>query len=283
MTDLIDSNALACSGRALPADLQARNVRRWGWWYQAEWRLRNMRAYWSAMLGASVLTPLVYVLAMGLGLGTLVDASAGGVDGMPYLTFVGPGLLISTVVMSAVEEMTYPVMEGFKWRKLYWARATSPGSATQVALGELTAVTIRLLAQGLAFWLVLLAFGVAGPGSWPMVVVGALAGMAFGAPVMAFAATREDEGNSFSLIQRFVVMPMFLFAGTFFPLDSMPWYLQWIGWISPMWHGNQVARVFAYGLPLPAWQIAGHVAFLAVLCAAGAALGVRTFVRRLGR
>jgi lipooligosaccharide transport system permease protein len=85
------------------------------------------------------------------------------------------------------------------------------------------------------------------------------------------------------MIQRFVVMPMFLFAGTFYPLESMPVYLQWIGWISPMWHGTQLARFVSFGLPLPGWQVAGHVLFLLAVLAVGTWLGVRNFIARLAR
>ena len=75
----------------------------------------------------------------------------------------------------------------------------------------------------------------------------------------------------------------FLFAGTFYPLESMPVFLQWIGWISPMWHGTQLARMAAFGLALPWWQALLHAGFLLVLLAVGAFFSVRNFVARLGR
>jgi lipooligosaccharide transport system permease protein len=115
------------------------------------------------------------------------------------------------------------------------------------------------------------------------VPIAILAAIAFGAPLMAFSATREREDFTFSFIQRFIVMPMFLFAGTFFPLESMPSFLQWIGWISPMWHGSQLARAASFGLPLPGWQIAGHLVFLMTLAGVGLALAVLQFRRRLTR
>ncbi|MCC6495252.1 MAG: ABC transporter permease [Propionibacteriaceae bacterium] len=243
-----------------------------------------MRAYWTSVVGTAAITPLLYVIAMGVGLGRLVDDSAGGVDGVPYLTFVAPGLLVSTVVMSAVNELTFPVMAGFKWGRLYYARGATAASALQVATGELVAVGIRFAMEAALFWVILVMFGATDPTwSWLMIPVATLAGLAFGAPVMAYAATIEDEGFQFAMIQRFIVMPMFLFAGTFYPLASMPIYLQWIGWISPMWHGTQLARALSFGLELPGWQVALHLAFLLALLAAGALLAVRNFVARLGR
>ncbi len=280
----LDTNALAYSGKALDAAAQAASVRRWGWWFQAEWRLRSMKAYWTSIIGTALLTPLLYVLAMGIGLGALVDANAGGIGGVPYLTFVAPGLLVSTVVMSGTAELSYPVMAGFKWGRLYYARATTAASPQQVALGELLAVFIRLLAEALVFYAVLVVMGAVRPGwSLLMVPVAALAGMAFGVPLGAYAATVENEGPEFPLIQRFIVMPMFLFAGTFFPLGSMPGYLQWVGWISPMWHGTQLARAVSYGMPLSGAEVLGHFGFLLVLMVGGTALALRTFVARLGR
>ena len=283
MTDLVDSNALAYSGRALPPAVQAERARRWGWWYQAEWRLISMKAYWTSAVGSSLLTPVLYLIAMGVGLGTLVDAGSGGVAGVPYLTFVAPGLLVSTVVMSAGSEMTFPVMDGFKWSKLYFARSATAASAMQVAVGEVVAVGVRFLAEAAIFWVILVVAGVAGLASWPMIAVAALAGMALGTPLMAYAATLENEGYQFALVQRFVIAPMFLFAGTFFPLESMPIYLQWIGWISPMWHGTQVARLLAFGLPVPGWMVAVHLGVLVLYAVGGTMLAARFFTRRLAK
>lgn len=283
MTDFVDSNALAYSGRALPPARQAALARRWGWWYQAEWRLLAMKAYWTSAVGTSVLTPVLYLVAMGVGLGTLVDAGSGGIGGVPYLTFVGPGLLVSTVVMSASSEVTFPVTDGFKWSKLYFARSATAASPSQVAIGELVAIGIRFLVEALIFWLVLLIAGVVPVTSWPMILVAGLAALALGAPLMAYAATLEDEGFQFSIVQRFVIAPMFLFAGTFFPLESMPIYLQWVGWISPMWHGTQIARLLSFGLDVPWWMVLIHLLVLVAMMLVGVVLAVRYFSRRLGR
>jgi len=285
LTDLTtDTNALAYSGRALSAAEQAAKVRCWGWWYQAEWRLYSMKAYWTSVLGWAVLTPVLYVLAMGVGLGGLVDATSGGIGGVPYLTFVAPGLLVSAVVMSVGNEMMFPVMSGFKWQELYFVRAATAGSAGQVALAELVAVAIRAAAEATLFWLVLVVLGATSGGwSWLMIPIATLAGMALGSPIAAFSATRKDEGFEFAFLQRFVLTPMFLFAGTFYPLESMPIYLQWVGWISPMWHGTQLARAVSYGLPLPGLEVALHLLFLVALLGLGSWLVMKNFTARLNR
>ena len=263
---------------------QALPARRWGWWLYAEYRLTSMRAYLQTILLRTIGLPLLYLSSMGLGLGALVDAGAGTVEGVSYLVFVGPALLVSSIVMEATGEFTFPVMSGFKWQKHYFAATASPLTPSQVALGEVVAVTLRFIAETTVFWLALVLFGaVTSPASALMIVIAPLAALAFGAPLLAFSATQTDEGAQFAFIQRFVVMPMFLFAGTFFPLSAMPVYLQWIGWISPMWHGTQLARIAGFGMANPWWLTVLHVVVLVAAAAGGVWAASRIFTRRLTR
>ena len=280
----VDTTRLAYSGRApAHADMAVR-ARRSGIWFYAETVLRGMRAFALPIALYAVAQPLLYMVALGVGLGELVDRGSGPVDGVDYLVFVAPALLVSTVVMSVTAEMTYPVMSGFKWMRLYYGPAASPLTPGQIALGHLVAVIIRFVLQGGAFWLIMLAFGAA-PSGWAMsmlvVPIAVLTATAFGAPLQAYAATIEDDGYQFAFIQRFVVMPMFLFAGTFFPLSAMPVYLHWIGWISPIWHGTQLARWASYGAELSATMAVVHLAFLVGCTVLGVWWATRVYTRRL--
>lgn len=282
MTD-VDGARLASSVRAPAHTEMAVRARRSGVWFYAETVLRGMRAFAVPILLYAVAQPLLYLLALGVGLGELVDRGSGPVEGVDYLVFVAPALLVSTVVMSVSAEMTFPVMSGFKWNRLYYGPVASPLEPSQIALGHFTAVMIRFAVQGLVFWLVMLAFGAAPTGVWPSVLlvpIGMLAAAAFGAPLQAYAATLDD-GFQFSLIQRFVVMPMFLFSGTFFPLSAMPVYLHWIGWISPVWHGTQLARLVSYGADVPVPMVVLHVVVLLTCAGLGLRWAVRTYTRRL--
>lgn len=275
----VDTNALVYSGRAPSHTVMAARARRFGIWYYAQTVLLGMRAYLFTVLAYAVGQPLIYLIAMGLGLGALVSES---VDGVDYLLFVAPALLISTIVMSVSGEMTYPVMSGFKWDRLYYGPAASAISPGQIALGHFLGVMIRFLFQATIFWLIMLAFDAApGQWSWVLIPIGVLTAAAFGAPLQAYASTLTDEGFQFTFIQRFIVMPMFLFAGTFFPLSVMPVYLQWIGWISPIWHGTQLARVVSYGADLSLSMAVLHVSFLVGLTGLGLVWGVRSYTRRL--
>ena len=279
-----DSNRLAYTGGAVPAAVQARIARRWGWWLYAQYRLTSMRAYLQTIVIRSIGLPLLYLASMGLGLGALVDAGAGGVDGVSYLVFVAPGLLVSSIVMEASGEFTYPVMSGFKWQKHFFAASASPLRPGQISVGEVVAVGLRFMAESVVFWLALVLFGAVPSGmSWLVIPIATLAALAFGAPLLAFSATQTDEGAQFAFIQRFVVMPMFLFAGTFFPLAAMPWYLQWVGWISPMWHGTQLARIVCFGMSNPAWLTVLHVVVLLLAAVVGTWAAARIFTRRLTR
>ncbi len=272
----------AYSGVVDGPGVTAARVRRWGWWFYAEHFLRTSRAYLWSLLFFSVGQPFLYFISLGLGLGSLVDKGVGTVDGVPYLVFVGPAILVSTVVMGVAGEMTYPVMGGFKWNRLYYAPIATPVSAGQVAYGHFVGVMVRFVLQSLLVWLLLLAFDAApSPWSWLVVPIGALSAAAFGAPLQAYSASLENDGAQFAFVQRFIVMPMFLFAGTFFPLSVMPPYLQWIGWISPIWHGTQLARLATYGAAVPLWLAAVHVVYLSALSVAGLLVAVRIYRRRL--
>lgn len=284
MTESTDLSARIFAGEAPSAERLAGLGRRFGWALYAERRLLAMRSYVVTILTTTFLQPVLYLAAMGVGLGHLIDSGSGGIGGVPYLVFVGPGLLVSAVVMEASGEFSFPVMSGFKWSKTYEGVQATPIQPHQIPVGELAAVGLRFAFQAAIFWLILVAVGAtSSPWSFLMVPIATLAGLSFGAPLMAYAATLENEGFQFAFVQRFIVMPMFLFAGTFFPLESMPWYLQWIGWISPIWHGTQLARSAAYGMASPVWLTVVHLAVLGAFLAVGLWLSSRHFTRRLTR
>ena len=271
--------------RAHAPRVSAAKARRWGALYFAEHMLRRMRAYLVTIVVTSVGNPLLYLFSMGVGLATIVDRSGTGsaaFDGVGYLAYAAPALLVSSAVLTCANEMMYPVMDGFKWRRVYYGPHVTPLAPGQLATGHILAVGVRLLVQCLVFFLIMLAFGAA-PGPWAFLLVplGVLTGMAFGAPVMAYSAYIEKENFQFSMIQRFVIMPLFLFSGTFYPLETMPAGMQWIGWISPLWHGNQLARIASYGLSLPPWLVGVHLGYLAALGVLGIWWARRNYVRRM--
>ena len=285
MTDTladIDVARLADSGRVPAPAVMADRARRWGTLFYAEAYLRGARAYaWSIALN-SIGTPLLYMLAMGVGLGSLLDGNGTTVDGVSYLVFVAPAIMVATAAQSAFGESTYPIMGGFKWMRTFHGPAATPMDPAQIAWGHVVGVAVRFTAQSIVFWLVMVAFGAAPSGwSWLTIPIAALTALALAAPMQAFAATLENEGAQFVTIQRFVIMPMFLFGGTCYALDSMPVYLQWIGWISPIWHGSQLARMASYGMTEHWWLVSIHLVFLVGLVAVFSMVSGRVYRRRL--
>jgi lipooligosaccharide transport system permease protein len=259
--------------------------RRFGALYVAEHRLRAMRAYgWTIVIG-SVGNPLLYLLGIGLGLAAFLDQPvASGPDGtVDYVQFVAPALLATAAVSVASEEFTYAVMEGFKWRRLFWGMNASPVSPSQIALGQVIAVGARMLFTTAVYAVLALALGgvdgVVATAVLPF--IGLLTGMAFGLPLMAYAAHLKDDAGQFAMVQRFVFTPMFLFSGTFYPIATLPGWLQWIGWVSPLWHGSELGRAVSYGTTAPAWQLAVHVLVLVAMAVGGWVLARRAFERRL--
>lgn len=273
------------ASRAHGPEVSAARARRWGAFYYAEQVLRVMKGYGFSILMYSVGQPVAYLFAMGVGLATLVDAdNAAAFGGVSYLAFIAPALLVSAAVMTAANEFTFPVMAGFKWRRTYYGPHASPLTPEQVAAGHVMAVTLRFLLQSAVYFGAVALFG-ASPGGWGWVciLVATVAGLSFGLPLMAYAASITEDKGQFALVMRFIVMPLFLFSGTFFPLDTLPLAVRWIGWISPIWHGTELGRVFTYGYQEPPLLTVVHVVALLALAVLGWILTKRQFIRRMGQ
>ncbi|GAP57165.1 nodulation protein J [Arthrobacter sp. Hiyo6] len=275
----------AASMHAHPPSTSAARARRWGAFYYAEQVLRVMKGYGWTIVMYGVGQPVAYLFAMGVGLATLVDTNNESVfGGVSYLSFIAPALLISAAVMTAANEFTFPVMDGFKWRRVYYGPHASPLTPEQIAAGHIIAVTLRFLLQSALYFLVVALFGASPSGwGWVTVPVATLAGLSFGLPLMAYAASIKHDKGQFAMVMRFIVMPLFLFSGTFFPLDTLPPGVRWIGWISPIWHGTELGRVFSYGYQESALLTVVHLVFLLGLAAVGWVLTRRQFVKRMGQ
>lgn len=281
------STVMAPSGLAAHSpQVSAQRARKYGSLYFAEHVLRSMRGYGWTIVASSVGTPVVYLFAMGIGLASLVDARTGdqGLGDVPYLTFVAPALLVTAAIMVANEEFSYPVMAGFKWRRIYYGPNASPLSSEQIVTGHLMAVTVRLVITCGLYFLIMMLFGAVPEATgWLTAVVAVVCGLSFGLPLMAYAAGIEEERGQFAMVMRFVVTPLFLFSGTVFPLDSLPMVVRWIGWLSPLWHGSELGRVFSYDYVEPVWLSALHVVYMVALALAGWIIAKRRYTRRLGK
>ena len=264
--------------RALAAGVAPR---RWGSWYVAEHRLLAMKGYVGEAVFQSFGNPLIYLFALGVGLASLVPQ---GVAGVSYLEFVAPALMATAAMTIAANETTYPVLMGFKWNPTFFGMNAAPLTGGQIVNGIMLAILARMIMTVTIYFGVILAFG-AVPSAWGVLAIGSavLTGMAIGLVLSSYTSTIKDDRGQMAMIQRFGIMPLFLFSGTFFPLEQLPVYLQPIGWISPLWHGAELGRVATYGLEESLWLTVTHVGYLSGIIVVGLWATRRHFERRLNR
>lgn len=244
------------------------------WWM-------SYRRIWRGSVFSQFLSPLLFLGAMGYLLGELVDGGPrGGIPGVTYIAFVAPGILAAQAMQTAVSESTFPVMAAIKWRRQYLAMLATPLGIRDVLVGHIVFVVIRVAMTSTIFLAVAAAFGAIT--SWWAVLalpVAVLCGLAFAAPVFAFSGT-QSEGQGFNVLLRFVVMPMFLFSGTFFPIDQLPGWLQPIAWATPLAHAVELCRNLALGTPALGGA-AVNVGYLLVWVVVGVWLAHISFRRRM--
>ncbi|SER65930.1 ABC transporter permease [Actinokineospora terrae] len=240
-------------------------------WYRRNWRSSAV---------SSVVEPVLFLLALGLGFGSQIQPSA-ATGGLPYVQYLAPALVVASALQTAAFESTYPVLAAFKWNRTFLGIASTPITSRQLAMGQLLWIFLRLSVSSAAFLVVAALLGaVTSVGVIGSLFAALLTAMALAAPLVAYSASLDTEGQQFSAIFRFIVVPMTVFAGTFFPVDQLPAWVRPIVWLTPLWHGTELSRASAFGTGelLP---VLGHLVYLTALVVIGARLAVRTFTRRL--
>ena len=248
-----------------------------------ESELAVYRKVWRSHALLAFVQPLLYLVAIGIGVGRLVDAnaaSADALDGITYFAYLAPALLATSAMLSAGQSSLWQVLDGFFWGNRYRAMAATPLTPGDVA-------------SGLAIWhATKTAIGVTGVAavlvlydetrSWGLLVaipVAVLTGLAFALPISAWSATRYS-GASFPTVIRFGLLPMFLFGGAFFPVTELPEWIRWVAYVTPLWHGIEVCR----GVVIPAaspGNVAVHLTVIGVYVVVGWVACRLTFARRL--
>jgi lipooligosaccharide transport system permease protein len=258
--------------RRISAPLALRSLGYWAYRYRRTWR---------ASVISTVLTPVLFLAAMGVGLGALVDSSpGGGVHGVGYLAFLAPGLLAAAAMQTGVAESTYPVLASIKWIKTYHAMLATPLGPVDVLVGHLLWIAIRVLTGSVVYLAVIALFGATrSPLAVLAIPAAVLTGMAFCTPVVAFAAGMDNEGG-FAALFRFVVTPMFLFSGTFFPVTQLPPVLEQLAYGTPLWHGVDLCRSLTLGTATAGMTLL-HIAYLGCWLIGGALAAAAVFRRRL--
>jgi len=242
-----------------------------------EYHLVNYRRTWRSSALSTLVMPLLTLLGFGVGVGAYVR---GGVDGVPYIDWIVPGLIASTALQAAFGEATWPVLSYFEWLKVYFAQAAAPLRVADIIGGHLAFMLFRVLLTAAAFLAIAALFGTLHSWWAPMtLVVALLVGMASAAPTMAYAASITSD-SYLIILMRFAVLPMSLFSGVFFPVESLHELLRWVAYVFPLWHGVELSRDAMLGRD-PGLLGIVHVAVLLAWCAAGWLLAHARFRRRL--
>ena len=236
---------------------------------------RNIFVYRHAwlMILSGFFEPLFYLLGIGFGLGSLVGTITGpGGEPISYQAFVAPGLLASSAMNGAIAESTFNFFFKLNYNKTFTSILATPLSAGDIALGELAWALIRGGLYSVGFLVVMLVLGLASS-PWVILAIPSalLIGFAFGAVGMA-ATSFMKTWQDFDLVQ-LVVLPMFLFSGTFFPVEAYPPALQLFVQLTPLYQGVDLIRSLSVGAISPILLV--HVVYLSVMGLIGLAVTSR--------
>lgn len=247
-----------------------------------ERELRVFLKLWRGVAFSTFVVPLLFLGAMGFGLGGFVDEGSGAsqLGGLDYLVFVAPGLLCANAMQNAAGDSLWKVLGGMKWQGYFNAMVTTPMSPADAYSGYVLFTATRV-GLGASTFIIVAALLGAIPSLWALAAIPAamLIGLSFAAPITAFSGGVEDD-ESFSIIMRLGIIPLFLFSGTFFPVEQLPDAVQPIAWLSPLWHGVELVRGFTTG-DIDVLLASGHAAVLAAVTVAGWKWGVKRFTDRL--
>jgi lipooligosaccharide transport system permease protein len=247
--------------------------------WQRNWLV--YRHLWHRSIAFGFLQPVLFLTAMGIGIGALLstqDLEAFG--GFSYIEWLGPGLLAAMAMNTATFESTFPIMRKIMWGRNYEAMLSTPLTTRSLVVGETLWVAFRIGTLAVAFLIVMAVFGIPrSPTALLAIPVTMLIGVCFSTCLFAFTTTQRNDVG-FSAIFRFVINPLFLFSGTFFPLTNLPEAIQWIAWLTPLFHGVELVRGLILGTL--DWATAPiHLGYLLVMLAIGLFLADRLLQRRM--
>src|SRR4051794_12876923 len=249
---------------------------------QADYWATLYRRTWRASVISSFLSPLLYVVAMGVLLGGFIEGDPDVLEGATsYFDFVVPGLIAAHAMQTAVGETTYPVMGMIKWQRIYDSMLATPLGCRDLVAAHLSFVLFRLATTCAVYNLALAPFGVYGSwwGPFAAFLSQLLVGITFAVWVYGFSARlRSEEG--FGVLFRLGVFPLFLFSGAFFPISNLGHVGAAIARCTPLWQGVNLSRMFALDHVIW-WQAGVNVAVLVLLTVAGWFWAVSGLEKRL--
>jgi Nod factor-specific ABC transporter NodJ protein len=247
--------------------------------HEFAYRLQRYRRTWRGTVVISVVNPLLFLIAIGLGLGHVVSHPA-SLHGVSYLQFFAPGMLAAAAMQNGIVESGWPVSHGVSRGGSYRVAITTPLESTDIMIGHILFMAMKIALSAVAVVAVMVAFGAAH--SWLVVLTvpaATLTGLAFATPTAAFAATVSSPKVVGDLF-KWVVMPLYLFSGTFFPVTQLPVALRALAYATPLWHGVDLCRTLSLGTAT--WgRCAMNVGYLSAVVALGIVVARRTYRGRL--
>jgi lipooligosaccharide transport system permease protein len=235
----------------------------------------NFSSFWRSSTFSSTVDPTIYLLAFGFGFGTLVSH----VDGHRYIEFVGTGIVATTVLFASAFTSMYGTFIKYSFQHTYDAILAAPVDTEELVTGEAAWVAVRTGIYACVPMLVAMIFGLAP--AWGMLLVpfiAALSGYGW-ANFGILVAALSNRIESFSYWQSGLLTPLFLVAGTFFPLDGLPQWAQVVGNFNPLYHCVELVRHASFGFE--GWVDVYHVAFLATFAAVMWRLAIKYMERKL--
>lgn len=249
-------------------------------WRQFRFWLTLFRRTWRGTVLSAILGPVMYLTAMGVGIGTLINQNHDLPGGVGYLSFIAPGVLAAMAMQNGMGEGSFVVLGSLKWNGNYWAAVNTPQRPEDVLLGTAMQGLMRILGLSVVFFASMLGFGTV-HSAWGLLAlpVALLTGAVFLFAMMAFSVTLDtDQGLNAAF--RFVMTPLFLFSGTFFPWQQLPGWMQPIAFATPLWHGVVLSRELTLGT-VDAGSALIHVGYLLAALAVAYGVARRNFRRRL--
>jgi Nod factor-specific ABC transporter NodJ protein len=238
------------------------------------------RRTWPSTIVISFLNPLLFLLGIGVGLGHLVSHHSSTIGGVSYSAFFAPGLLAASAMQTGYIEGGGRVAAAAGVAGSYRTAAATPLEPGEIMAGHLLFVGFRLLSSSAAFVAVMAMFGVAAGwwvvAAWPAAV---LTGLAFAAPVAAWAVSQRSVAKLQTMF-RFVLMPMYMFSGTFFALDQLPHGIRLAASVLPLTQGVALCRSLSLGTA-SAVDVAARAGYLLAFIVAGTLVARVAYRRRL--
>jgi lipooligosaccharide transport system permease protein len=246
--------------------------------------LTIFRKYWKSIMAPNFIDPLLYLGALGLGLGAFIRG--GGIDGQTYLQYIAPGLLASNAMFAASFESTFNTFVKLKIDRIYDAIITTPVNAEDVVAGEYLWAGTRSALYGTAFLAVIAALGfvftpesplVSSPWALVLPLILLVIGIMFSVIGTLFTSLIQRI-DLYSYFFTLIITPLFLFSGIFFPVEDFPAPVPQIAWLNPLYHAVNVCREFARG---PSVGVLADVAWILIFTAVLALIPVQIMRRRL--